>query len=81
MPRRVTLEGSSPAMSWPLNHIFPDVGGYTPVMALKRVVLPAPFGPMSATISFRSTLKSTWFTATRPPKALVTWLASRMTCR
>jgi hypothetical protein len=46
-------------------------------MQLKNVVLPAPFGPMIDTIDFSGTAKSTSLTATRPPKRLVTPIASR----
>ena len=50
------------------------VGSYTPVTQLKAVVLPAPLGPISATISPRliSMLRS--FTATTPPNCMVRWL-------
>ena len=46
-------------------------------MQLKNVVLPAPLGPMIATIDFFGTAKSTSLTATRPPKRFVTPVASR----
>ena len=46
-------------------------------MQLKNVVLPAPLGPMIATIDLCGTAKSTSLTATRPPKRFVTPLASR----
>src|SRR5579862_1616033 len=36
---------------------------------LKNVVLPAPFGPISDTIEPRGIVKSTSFTATRPPNS------------
>ena len=42
--------GGSPAMSSPLNRIRPEVGRSTPVRQLKKVLLPAPFGPMIARI-------------------------------
>ena len=35
-----------PVMSRPSNTILPDVGGTSQVSILKKVVLPAPFGPM-----------------------------------
>jgi hypothetical protein len=38
-----------------------------PVIRLKKVVLPAPFGPMTLTISPSSTLRFTPSTARRPP--------------
>src|SRR6476620_2832095 len=40
-------------------------------MVLKKVVLPAPFGPIRLTMAPRGMVKSTLFTATRPPKRLV----------
>ncbi len=39
-----------PVMSRPLNRIAPRVGGRNAVSRLKQVVLPAPFGPISAWI-------------------------------
>src|SRR3954447_19388710 len=39
---------------------------------LKKVVLPAPFGPMSDTIDPRGISKSTLLTAVRPPNFFVT---------
>jgi hypothetical protein len=35
-------------MSRPSNAMVPDVGGKKPLIRLKNVVLPAPFGPMIA---------------------------------
>ena len=43
--------GRMPVMLRPLSVTEPSVGVYTPVIMLKAVVLPAPLGPMSATIS------------------------------
>src|SRR3954466_16036484 len=45
---------------------------------LKKVVLPAPFGPIRPLIEPCSITKSMLFTATRPPKRLVTPRASRI---
>ena len=42
-------------------------------MVLKNVVLPAPFGPMTARNSPASTVIETLSTATRLPNALVTF--------
>src|SRR5688572_15307308 len=63
-------------MFLPSKWIVPVVGGKNPVRRLKAVVLPAPLGPMSPTISPGSTdtLKSR--TAVRPPNTLVTFFAS-----
>ena len=35
-------------MSTPSSRMLPDVGGISPVIRLNVVVLPAPFGPISA---------------------------------
>ena len=43
--------GGRPAMFSPLNRTRPEVGRMTPVRQLKKVLLPAPFGPMMARIS------------------------------
>src|SRR5690242_17501897 len=42
-----------------------------PVTALKTVVLPAPFGPMTEKICPGSTVRSTAFTAVIPPNRIV----------
>ena len=58
--------------------------GRNPVMRLKAVVLPAPFGPISASVSFSRTEKLTSCTARRPPKRLLRFVmtsASAMTLR
>src|SRR5260370_36715 len=52
----------------PSTRTLPVVGRYTRVMTLKRVVLPAPFGPINATTSPASTVKETRSSATTPPK-------------
>ena len=51
--------GGRPVMSSPLNTMRPAVGRSTPVRQLKKVLLPAPFGPMMARISPRWTSKLT----------------------
>ena len=63
----ITLEGS-PVMSSPLKMMRPEVGRSTPVRQLKNVLLPAPFGPMMARTSSRSTSKLTCVSAASPPK-------------
>src|SRR5512140_3906950 len=47
-------------------------------MTLKRVVFPAPLGPMSPMISFGRTWNDTSFTAVRPPKCFVTFSSTRI---
>src|SRR5215211_4449498 len=62
----------------PSNCTSPSVGRYTPVITLKAVVLPAPFGPISPKIWPRSMAKLTWSRATRPPKRMVRLSSSRI---
>ena len=45
---------------------------------LKKVVLPAPFGPMIETIDFGATSIETSLTASRPPKTLVMLTVDRI---
>src|SRR5438552_3914036 len=49
----------------------PAAGSSSPVIALKVVVLPAPFGPMSPVMQSASTSRSTSLTALSPPKRTV----------
>lgn len=62
------------AMKW----ISPDVGFSLPVMRLKSVVLPAPFGPTRQRSSPGSRVKSRLLVAVRPPNRLVSDLVSRI---
>src|ERR1700730_1175822 len=71
MPFCEIRSGDSPVMSPPLNKICPDEGRNTPVRQLKKVLLPAPFGPIIARISPRSTAKLLRFSAVSPPKRTV----------
>src|SRR5499426_440167 len=57
----------SPVMSSPAKMTRPALGLSTLVIKLKTVDLPAPFGPMTARISPRSTVRSTSSTATSAP--------------
>src|SRR5246127_470773 len=66
----MVLEGS-PVISSPLNRMRPEVGLSTPVKQLKKVLLPAPFGPMMAHTLSRLTSKLTWESAARPPNRTV----------
>src|SRR5258705_8572803 len=63
--------GGSPATSSPFRTMRPLVGRRTPVTQLKKVLLPAPLGPMMARISPRGTVRLTLPTAVRPPKRMV----------
>ena len=71
MPFWEILFGGSPVMSTPARTIDPEVGRRTPVRQLKKVLLPAPLGPMMARISPRATAKLTWSSAVSPPKRMV----------
>ena len=72
-PISATRQGGRPSMRWPPNVIDPRSGGSNPVMALNRVVLPAPLGPISAVIWSWGITADTSSTATTPPKVLRTW--------
>ena len=58
-------------MSLPSKRTVPLSDRWFPVMRLKTVVLPAPFGPMSPTMAPWPTSKEISFTAISPPKDLV----------
>ena len=58
-------------MSLPSKRTVPLSERWFPVMRLKTVVFPAPFGPMSPTMAPSSTSKETSFTAISPPKDFV----------
>src|SRR5215468_11072356 len=70
-PRRDTRCCGRPVISRPSNQMRPELGGISPEMRRKKVVLPAPFGPMIERSSPRSTSKSTCVTARRLPKLRV----------
>ena len=66
-PKRAMRCGGKPAtLAFP-TRISPASGTSWPFSRLKQVVLPAPFGPMSATTSPGSSVKDTFFTACTPP--------------
>ena len=54
-------------MSRPESAILPESGRIWPFSMLKQVLFPAPFGPISATISPASRLSETSATALTPP--------------
>ena len=54
MPRRLILCGAIPEMSVPRNRTVPESDLSIPDIALNKVVLPAPFGPMIACNTFAS---------------------------
>jgi hypothetical protein len=62
-PSRAMACGGRPAIDsadpgWAENLTSPALGSYTPVITLKTVVLPAPFGPMTLTTSRSPTCRS-----------------------
>src|SRR6266498_738300 len=59
-----------PVTSRSLKRTLPASGWRWPVMRLKRVVFPAPLGPMMALMDPRGTVKLTPLTAWKPPKLL-----------
>lgn len=63
-------------MSSPLKRTFPSSGFNTPVIRLKRVVFPAPFGPMTATTSPSFTDRLASLTALKPPKDFLSEVTS-----
>src|SRR6202165_213666 len=73
----MTCGGRRDSTGCPSTSTVPPLGRYTRVMTLKRVVLPAPLGPMSATTCPASTLKETRSSATTPPKRTLRSRTSR----
>src|SRR5262249_15433021 len=67
-PSRKIARGGRPAMLRPAKRISPALGLSCPLMTLKQVDLPAPFGPIRARNSPSSTEKLTSLTARRAPK-------------
>ena len=66
-----------PAMALRRTRCRPDVGSSMPVSWLKKVVLPAPLGPMSDTIEPRGMVKSMSRLAISPPNRMVTFSATQ----
>ena len=61
----------APMISSPWKWIDPESGGSSPVMRLRTVVLPEPFGPIRPVMPPDGTSKERSRTATRPPNALL----------
>ena len=76
MPRRVIWCRLILPSGAPSKITVPDVGRYTPVIALKHVVLPAPLGPIRPRISPRLMSNVTASSAVRPPNLTVRSLVS-----
>src|SRR5262249_33164575 len=64
-------------MSWPWKRTWPEVVCRSPVRQLKKVDLPAPFGPIRPRISPWSSVTDALSTALKLPKVLVMARASR----
>src|SRR5579862_2711580 len=78
MPSLTRWCGSSAVMSRPSSMMRPAVGFSTPVSRLITVVLPAPFGPISAWRAPFSTASETSCAATIPPKRFSRPMVSRI---
>src|SRR5262245_29514517 len=69
--------GGRSVMSSPKKRTRPDVGGKSPVIALNRVVLPAPLAPMTARRSPAATSSEMSSIATSAPKVRPTPASDR----
>src|SRR5580692_3421 len=76
MPASACASGAACVTSTPLKTMRPLVGDASPARQLKKVDLPAPFGPIRPMISCSSTARSAPDTARKLPKAFDTFLAS-----
>ena len=71
-PAAAICSGGRAVMSSPANTMRPAFGVWNPEIRLNSVVLPAPFGPITAVTPPSATSRSTASTATRPPNRRVT---------
>jgi hypothetical protein len=71
MPRRAIRFDASRIVSSSSNAIDPSLRGTIPMIDSSVVVLPAPFGPISAWIEPRRTGRLGLFTAKKPLRSLV----------
>src|SRR6516225_4084990 len=67
MPRRASRYGGSPVTSSPAYRTLPALGLRKPEITENSVVLPAPFGPISAVIRPASADTEAALTASKPP--------------
>src|SRR3984893_12626435 len=80
-PSPARASGVSDVMSWPSNSTLPELDRRSPVKQLKKVDLPAPFGPIRPRMSPCSNVTEAASTALKLPKAFVMSRASRsMAC-
>ena len=76
-PRSTRWLALSEEMSWPSSSTRPSLAGSVPVSRFTSVVLPAPFGPISAWRAPRSMFSDTLSVATKPPKRFTSpWVRS-----
>src|SRR5438270_2678324 len=80
-PSPARASGESAVISSPSNSTWPDVEVRSPVRQLKKVDLPAPFGPIRPRMSPCSSVTEAASTALKLPKVLVTSRASRSMAR
>ena len=71
IPRVARWRGASRVTSVPSSRMRPASRASVPVITSMRVLLPAPFGPISASTSCERTAKLTSLTAMSAPKRLV----------
>ena len=74
MPATACASGEARVRSTPSNMIGRWSAGMSPARQLKKVDLPAPFGPIRPMISPSSTVRSAPATARKLPKAFETFL-------
>src|SRR5256886_2856350 len=76
IPSRAIAWASRPVSRRPRKTTSPAAGAKRPVSALKSVVFPEPFGPITPTVSPSATTTSTPSRATSPPKRTVSPVTS-----
>src|SRR5262245_34322766 len=81
MPARAWISGEARVRSMPSKATVPLVGTVSPARQLKKVDLPAPFGPIRPMISPSATERSALRTAKKLPKAFDTPFASSSMAR
>src|ERR1700757_2583495 len=77
MPARACASGDARVRSLPSKTIRPPLGMVSPARQLKKVDLPAPFGPISPMISPALTARSAPATARNSPNFFDTLVASK----
>src|SRR5687767_382106 len=75
-PPRTRADCGARVTSWPPSRIWPEEGASAPISMLTKVVLPAPFGPMSAWRAPGSSRKSMLSATVSAPKLLQSLLVS-----